>query len=423
MVRSLELEFSGPGGQEIASLLRSLHINGSKHILPNLYSLSVTVTQIPQASLHLHPLLSHSLEWLQVVFETEAQQPENTTDAVIASFTDVINSVGNLSLDVLSISVADERLKSSSMATDAVGRLIGRNPSLTYTEINDFHYRLSSPFISASKVPHLREAQFSVLSFSSPIANIAFLPQQQDIPPQSAFVELETLAVDLASRDTDHVLSLVSHAPLTSLRLHLEQPGEKIDRSLRTIGQFGGLKSVTLWFPDVRGEWKDLVPLLACTELRTVDLHGVGMASAVGDSEILAMANSWPRLQKLWLRELPGDADETTVSPSPVLTLSGISRVAERCRELTALAAPVNARPPLPHHLVTGLGPHVRDLWFPHSVLDGNEVDVAQFIAQHWPNHIYPSPSALLGIAEMRDGDPWKEVWNMARDWAEFRTD
>lgn len=420
MVRFLELEFSGPSGQEIASLLRHLHLNRCKNMLPNLSSLSITVTDVPHEGLLLNPLLSPNVEWLQLVFETETTQQGNPNDTVVTTFTEVIEAVKGLPLKTLSISSADEDLKSSVAATRAIGELIDSNSNLTRVEVNDFHSRLLSPFIASSQVPYLREAQFSVLSFSSPITNITSLPERQDLQGVLGFTTLGALAIDLACRDTDYILSLASHAPLTSLRLRLEQPGKTIDRSLRIIGQFEGLTSVFLWFPDVRGEWKDLVPLLSCTQLCMVDLHGIGIAGAVGDAEVILMATAWPKLRKLWLRELPGDADgEGTqlddTSYTPVLTLPGVSKVAELCPEITALAAPIDARPAALRHTATGLGPSVRDLWFPHSILDGNTVQIAQFIADHWPHHVYPSPSPLLGIAEMQDGDPWKDVWVLAR--------
>lgn len=417
MVRTLELEFSGARGQEIAALLHYLHASGHAQILPHLHALSITVTQVPLGGLCLNPLLSPTMEWLRLVFETETE-PLGAPDTAVDVFIQMVEVVKDLPLKTLSISTADESLKSSIAASEAIGRLISRHPDLTRIEVNDFYRRLLSPFVAASRIPLLREAEFSTLSFSSPNTNITALPGHHGAVHIPRFMALEALAVDLASRDVEDILAFVRSAPLTSLRLRLEHPGPTINQSLRRVEWFQGLKSVTLWFPNSQGEWKDLIPLLSCTQLCAVDLHGVGIAKAIGNTEIMTMAGSWPGLQKLWLRDIHGEGGNVEgvggPSQSPLLTLLGVSRVAALCHELTMLAAPVDARQPTLNHPDAGIGPNVQHLWFPGSVLDGNEAQVAQFIANHWPNHAYPRASPLLGIPEMEDGDPWKNVWRMA---------
>ncbi|KAG0704292.1 hypothetical protein DFH29DRAFT_389520 [Suillus ampliporus] len=164
-------------------------------------------------------------------------------------------------------------------------------------------------------------------------------------------MQIITFFMRRGSRPLQSVVFDVSEAPTTASltecfsTLYSSQCDNECS-AMRSIKVSDALSNATLGVSQLIPHSKVITvdvfkPLFAFTKLRVLDL-GVCLSFSLGDSDLTAMASSWPELEVLRLNEGRGWRPSTT-EPRPSITIRGLQSLCALCPKLYQIAIVLNA--------------------------------------------------------------------------------
>lgn len=392
-IRNMTLEFAGNHNTEII-----LHILRSRSTRPFPFLRNITLTIYDSPHIReVIPWLLHTcstVKTLEIDFwaEVSSSDPPEVHNEIIASSIDILRAIHPLELEQLSLRAVAQPLSQATIVLDEVTAVINTQRNLRHLEVHDFEGRFKGPWEAASQLQKLLRLSFTAPSCPFPLVRTEISSKKTN----DGFASLVGVDVEMTLEAIPTFLSSITSSGVEVLDILVETPAEELNPKgflgvLNDVTRFTALSAVWLVFPTTFAQWADIAPLLACTKMKTIILRGYQLSKVIGDGEIEAMGRAWPGLRGLQLEDTMRTpprykSDEAGVIYPPAATLRGLSCLAVLCPDLWSLGLSIDARGMANEGPVRHPALLVEDLEFPCSYVDGDEVDVALFITQMWPN-------------------------------------
>lgn len=425
-MQSLDIVFAYPGDGNLEALLQIVKSHIHFPIFPNLRTLSISVLQCPADLEILDCLVSPSISSLYITFhpedddnnededEDEGEEledliPMSTSGAQLLRFARQLHL--RHFLCHASAPLVDEALSLSR----EISVVIDTQPQLEVLELANFEGLLAGPLTTSATLKNLTSA-----AFITPAGTLTSHQPSELLTEQHSFPNLHGLLAYVTTEEVPFLLSAITSPHLSGLDIAVArsqdpQAPAELSPILDEVQRFENLTSICLHFLGVLVPWRTLEPLLACTRVKIVELDGDGLSTTIGDEKIQLMAQAWPHLRELYIRDFKRYPRRMAVHDPPAVSLQALVSLTRHCPLLKTLSIAINAST-IPVDVPVGYA--MRRVGFPCSVVDANEVAVAEFIVGIWP-YLQHDRSAYSrdpyvgseGPISRAMGDRWEMIW------------
>lgn len=436
LVKSFDLDLCH-GPCDLGGIVNAIHRFNVVPVFPNLRTLSISIASAYDLREVLPAILCPTIR----VLHLHIGDPEDAADPATLQ---ILAATHSLQLEELVVYGGFD----DDMTLAAVADAVAAQADLKRLRIYDVPSRITQPWTAASQLSSLEEVTFfDDYSYKHPLTTFSFELEPPEMGTRG-FPSIRRLKVDGTAETLPSTLDTITSPDLADIEIMLQGPrGDHADPTsnflvngaIGGVGRFANIKSFQFFFPTSVASWKDFLPLLACRRLQICVLSGLGVSRIVGDQELQLMAQAWPELEELVIKDYArmSDLGKTTahmvsqIYPGyqgmpPRVTLGGTQRLATHSPLLRRLSIAVDARSPPSEtdHVIVGAS--LKSLELDYSWTDDTAGKaVATFISRAWPNQMLPSKDgqqAWTGKASVNlvvdnavvggKYGPWCAIWD-----------
>lgn len=271
---------------------------------------------------------------------------------------------------------AESEVALSSLGQEELSQTIASFPTLLRLEVARMQCSDEHVFSTASQLRGLRELA------------LVYHGSATSPPSAETFPSLAKLKAEVTPASLPHLLSSISSGSLQEIKLLVDRR-HQAQRILSpgcftAVEHFASLATVELALGPTLQSWNDLLPFLSCKLITRFRLECRIISSLIDNNRLNSMALAWSHLNELDFQNLSHFWEENP--QAPLVTLQGLTCLAERCRALKKLRISVDARH-LPDEVAApavSLG--VKEVHLDNSLADEREDQISVFISKMWPN-------------------------------------
>lgn len=413
-VKYLEIETPVEYDEEFFNLLSQKPLG---KIFPNLRSLEIGILCHPQSPVDFFQdlMLPLQLRTLKITLDEDAMSSD-----MIRALTATVHRVRR---DLRDFNLIGPESEEANIVwtghQDDITQLIHDLPRLSILNLENIEEGFAERWTLASDMEDLE--QMTIISTRVPVSERYSFPTH-------GFGKL--IGVDVGRIPVhafEKVLASIQSSELQTLSLYAE-PKEDGEGAMDLTGRLSGhfkrwswLKYVQLDFGGGVVNWEDILPLLSCREMEEISLTFIGSSAIIKDGDLKSMAQAWPLLEKLEIKDLDlEDGHDTYSNVPPAATLHGLIPLAQHCPSLNTLSISVAVHGVGEEHQSLDVVSNVENLNLGWSWADPTDSadkldDVGAFIVKMWPNQ-ERAPDRTLWLDSGRDEqqtDTWAYIWEI----------